>query len=434
MTRILIRKGRIVDPVNQRDETLDLLIEDGKISAVDRQIEVPADETLFIPGKIVAPGFIDIHAHLREPGYEEKETLATGTRAAAAGGYTAVACMANTNPANDQAAVTRWLLEKAKQTAVVRVWPIAAITRGLKGEQMVEMADLREEGAVAFSDDGEPVENDELMRAALEYSLMLDCPIINHCQVRSLSREGVMHEGAVSTRLGLRGIPAEAESIMVARDIALARLTGAHVHIAHLSTRQAVDLLRLAHHEGLHVTAEVTPHHLTLTADAIEASHYDTNFKVNPPLRETEDIEALVQAIKEGLIQAIATDHAPHEEDAKRVEFNLAAFGMIGFETAVAATLECLIHGGHLSWLEYVRLFTTGPAEILHIRPPRIAPGEEAHITIIDPEREWVYSVDQTFSKSKNSPFHGRKFRGKVVGTLVMGRFVFRDNQSIQSE
>lgn len=427
MTRILIQGGRVVDPAENRDEVLDVLIENRQIKEIGANLEVEADVVIQAGGWIVAPGFIDIHAHLREPGYEDKETIETGTRAAARGGFTAVACMANTLPVNDHAQVTRWILEKASEKALVRVWPIAAISVGLKGEQLVEMAELRSEGAVAFSDDGEPVENDELMRAALEYSLMLDCPIINHCQVKSLTRDAVMHEGLVSSRLGLRGMPAEAESIMAARDIFLARLTGAHVHLAHVSTRQTVELIRFARQEGLHVTAEVTPHHLVLTDNRIEESAYDTNLKVNPPLREKEDTEALVEAIKEGLIQVIATDHAPHDIDAKRVEFNLAAFGMIGFETAVAVTMERLIHQNELSWLEYVRLFTVGPAEVLHMAPPRLKSGEPAHLTLIDPNREWVYQVENTASKSKNSPFDGWSFKGKVVGTIVNGKIVFQD-------
>ena len=426
MTSILIRNGRVIDPARDLDEVLDVAVENGRISAVARNLDRPAERIIEAQGMIVAPGFIDLHAHLREPGYEEKETIATGTRAAAAGGFTAVACMANTEPVNDHAAVTRWILDRAREDAVVRVWPIGSISRNLQGEQLAEMAELRREGAVAFSDDGHPVMNGRLMRSALEYSLMLDCPIIDHCQDLNLTGKGVMHEGLVSTRLGLPGWPAAAEASMVGRDILLAELTSAHVHIAHVSTRRSVDLLRWASKLGVHVSAEVTPHHLALTDASIETMEYDTNLKVNPPLREKEDIEALIAAVREGLIQAVATDHAPHELDAKRVEFNLAAFGMMGFETAVAVAIQTLVRPGHIDWPHLVRLFTVGPARILHMEDPTLQPGADAHITVIDPELSWTYRVEDSPSKSRNSPFRDWTFQGGPVLTIVHGRIVYQ--------
>ncbi len=431
MTRILLKHGRVLDPVQKRDSTLDILIENGRILGIAPSISVESAKTLDLEGCIVAPGFIDIHTHLREPGQEEKETIETATRAAAAGGFTAVCAMPNTEPVHDNSTVTRWILDKALQTASVRVWPIASVSIGLKSEQLTEMADLRRAGAVAFSDDGMPVRNDFLMRCALEYVKMLDCPVINHCEVFDLSKPGVVHEGRVSAILGLKGIPAQAETVMAARDILLAQLTHSHVHLTHISTRETVQLLEFAQNNGIHVTADVTPHHIALTEDALLDQPFDTSLKVNPPLRSEEDREALIEGIKNGFIQAIGTDHAPHHLDDKRVEFDLAAFGIAGLETAVALTIKTLVLPGHIDWMKLVELFTTGPAQILHTSPPTLKEGELAHITVIHPDVLWTFDVNASFSKGKNTPFHGWQFQGKPVLTIVNGEIVHLDSQAL---
>lgn len=430
MNSILLKKGRVIDPSRNLDGVYDVLLENGRIKAIDKDIAQEAQQIIDARGIIVAPGFIDIHAHLREPGYEEKETIATGTKAAAAGGFTAVACMANTNPVNDNAAITRWILDRSRETGIVRVWPIGAVSVGLCGERMSEMADMRREGAVAFSDDGKPIMNSQLMRSVLEYSLMLDCPIIDHCEDLNLTSSGVMHEGIISARLGLSGWPSAAEASMVARDIFLAQLTGAHVHIAHVSTRESIELIKWAKEQGLRVTAEVTPHHFTLTDQAIEDKEYHTSLKVNPPLRQSHDVEALIDGLRSGVIQAIATDHAPHDIDSKRLEFNLAAFGMIGFETAVSLAIRQLILPGHLDWPDLIRLFTTGPAQILHMKEPSLQPGNEAHLTLISPTWEWTYHVEQSYSKSRNSPFDGWTFKSGPVMTIVNGKIVYERKEA----
>ncbi|MCS7312438.1 MAG: dihydroorotase [Acidobacteria bacterium] len=424
--RLLIREGRVVDPTQGLDDFRDILIEDGVIREVAPRLPTfPEAKTLEARGLIVAPGFIDMHVHLREPGEEDKETIETGTRAAAAGGFTAVACMANTTPVNDTAAVTQWILERARTVGIVRVYPVAAVTRGLRGEELTEMGELVDAGAVAFSDDGRPIRSTQVLRCALEYSRMTDRVLIDHCEDPDLTQGGAMNEGYYSSLLGLPGIPAEAEAIAVARDIFLARLTEAPVHVAHVSTRAAVELIRWAKQKGLPVTAEATPHHFTLSDRAVYERPYDTNLKMNPPLRTDDDVTAVVEGLADGTIDAIASDHAPHRLDDKRVEFDLAAFGVIGLETAVALALDRLVHTGRLSLRRMVELFTVGPARILRLPTPTVAPGRPADLTLIDPDQAWTYRVAESFSRSRNSPFDGWTFRGRAVRTIVGGQVVF---------
>jgi dihydroorotase len=423
--RILIRGGRVIDPAQDLDAVRDVLIEDDRIREVAPHIRVPADRIIEARGLVVAPGFIDMHVHLREPGEEDKETIETGTRAAAAGGFTAVACMANTNPVNDTAAVTQWILERARTVGVVRVYPIAAVTRGLQGQELTEMGELADAGAVAFSDDGRPLRSAQVLRCALEYSRSVDRVVIDHCEDPDLTQGGCMNEGYYSSLLGLPGMPPEAEAIVVARDIFLAQRTEAPVHIAHVSTRASVELIRMAKQKGLPVTAEATPHHFTLSDRALYERPYDTNLKMNPPLRTDDDVAAIIEGLADGTIDAIASDHAPHRLDDKRVEFDLAAFGITGLETAVALALDRLVHTGKLSLRRMVELFTVGPARVLRLPTPMLAPGRPADLTLIDPERTWTFRAAESLSRSRNTPFDGWTFRGRAVLTIVGGRVVF---------
>lgn len=421
---LLIRNGRVVDPANALDRVADVLIERGVVSRVGPALMAPADiPTVDAGGRVVAPGFIDIHVHLREPGHEYKETVVTGTRAAAAGGFTAVACMANTQPVNDTRAVTDLILAQAR-TGAVRVYPIGAVTRGLKGAELAELGELAEAGCVAYSDDGQPIMNSALLRRALEYAQAFNRPIISHAEDAALIEGGAMNEGFVSTDLGLRGIPAAAEEIMVARDIALADLTGHPVHIAHVSTSAAVRLLRDAKARGVPVTGEVTPHHLLLTDEALRA--YDPNAKMAPPLRSKRDVEACREALADGTLDAIATDHAPHGETEKQTDFESAPFGIIGFETALGLALERLYHTGKVSLLRLAELFSTTPARILSVEGGQLKVGAPADITIFDLEKKWTYRAADGASKSRNSPFDGRSFRGAPIATIVNGAFAFR--------
>jgi len=422
MGRILIRRGRVLDPNSNRDETADVLIEDGRIAAVEASLEVPGAEVIDARGLWVAPGFVDLHTHLREPGQEYKEDIASGGRAAVAGGFTTVACMANTHPANDDPAVTDYILDRARQDSPARVLPVAAATKGLEGSVMTEMSAILRAGAVAFSDDGRTIMDSGVMRRVLEYSCMVDAPVIVHAEDCTLVGHGVVNEGPVSTRLGLPGNPAVAEAAHVARDLLLAQLTGAHLHIAHVSTALAVDLIRRAREQGIHVTAEVTPHHLTLTDEATLG--YDTNAKVAPPLRSAADARACRKALVEGVIDAIATDHAPHAVHEKDVEFTAAPSGLIGLETALAVVLD-LVRAGELEPLELMRRMSTNPVRILRRPGGSLGVGAPADVVVLDPEKEWLYDPAKGFSKSRNSPWAGHTLTGQVKITLVDGRLVY---------
>lgn len=424
MEKLLIKNGRVIDPATRRDGPADVLIEDRSIVAVGDNIEAGDAEVFDAAGLVVAPGFLDIHVHLREPGLTHAETIETGARAAAAGGFTRVCAMPNTSPVNDNATVTGYILEKARQTAVVKVHPIGAITQGSQGEELAPIGTLKEAGAVAISDDGQPVMNARVMRRAMELARSFDLLVVNHCEDLNLSSGGDMNEGVESTRRGLMGIPSCAEDIMVARDLLLAEVTGARYHVAHISTRNSMAMVTFAKSRGLAVTCEVTPHHLALSDE--ETIPYDSNFKMKPPLRSPADIEALIEGIANGTVDAIATDHAPHTGYHKMQEFESCPFGVIGLETAVAVALDRLVHPGRISLPRMVELFTTGPARAFGLDCGRLAPGVAADVTIFDPDLEWTYDVNQSFSKSKNSPFDGTKFRGAPVATIVDGSVVWR--------
>jgi dihydroorotase len=419
---LVIKGGRVIDPVNGVDKVMDIQVEKGQITRVGKSLS--GDRVLRAKGLWVVPGLIDLHVHLREPGYEYKETIETGSRAAAAGGFTTIACMPNTDPVNDNGSVTDFILTQAAKAAVVRVLPVGAITRGQQGETLAEIGEMAENGVVALSDDGRPVDNSELMRRGMEYARTFGLPVISHCENSNLSGQGVMHEGVISTRLGLTGIPSAAEEIMVERDILLAELTGAALHVAHVSTRGSVEGIRRAKKKGIPVTAEVTPHHLTLTHEALE--EYDTNLKVNPPIRTEEDRQALVQGLADGTIDAVATDHAPHNVAEKEVEFDRAAFGLIGLETALPLVLR-LVHQGILTPAQVVERMAARPAQIIGIQGGSLQPGDPANLTLIDPDR--VITVDATkfYSKSRNTPFHGWELKGKAVCTLFRGKMVYED-------
>ena len=420
---LLVKNGRVIDPANTTDGVQDVLIAHGKIERVGKRLEAPAGaEVVDAARKIVCPGFIDIHVHLREPGHEYKETIATGTRAAAAGGFTAVACMANTSPVNDNRAVTDYILATARADGTVRVHPIGAVTRGLRGEELAELAELAEAGCVAFSDDGTCVMNAGLYRRAMEYVLPFGLPVISHAEDAPLARGFTMNEGVVSTELGLPGAPAAAEDVMVARDILLAELTGAHVHIAHLSTAGAVRLVREGKSRGVRVTAEVTPHHLLLTEDAVRT--FDPNTKMAPPLRTKRDTEALLEALVDGTIDCIATDHAPHALAEKEGEFDAAAFGIVGLETAVALLLDRLVRPGLLPLATLVSRLSRDPARLLGLRGGSLAPGAPADVTILDPDTEWTVDPARFRSKSRNTPFGGFTLTGGPWMTIVGGNVV----------
>ena len=422
---LVIKNGRVIDPATHTDAPRDILIDDGKIAEVAEPGSLgraPGREVFDAAGLMVAPGFIDLHAHLREPGQESSETIETGTRAAARGGFTVVCSMPNTSPVNDNASVTRFVLDRAEATGMVRVWPIGAASVGSKGEAISEIAGMQEAGIVAVSDDGKPIATAKLARQVMDYCRSLDLPVIEHAEDVSLAAGAVMREGLASTRLGLRGMPAAAEAVCVARDVQLAELTGARLHIAHLSAKASLEQVRSAKSRGLRVTCEVTPHHFTLIDEDVT---YDSRFKMNPPLAAREDREALLEGLADGTVDAIATDHAPHEPAAKDVEFDRAPFGVLGFETALGLGLDQLVRTGRLSLMRLVELFTVGPARVLGMERT-IAAGEPADLTIFSTERAWTYDVGESPSKSRNSPFDGWKFRGGPVATIVAGRVSFR--------
>ena len=414
---VLITGARVIDPSQDLDATLDILIEDGSIARVDKRIKANV-ETIDASGLVATPGFIDLHTHLREPGQEHKETIATGTRAAVAGGYTAVCAMANTVPPNDERAVTEMVLAEAARNGHCRVYPIGAVSKGLKGEELAELADLRAAGCVGVSDDGRPVWNAQLMRRALEYCSMLGMPLIAHEEDANLNEGGVMHEGYYSTLLGMRGIPAASEETLVARDVILARLTNAHVHIAHLSTSGAVDAVRRARAEGVKVTCEVTPHHIALTDEAVQS--FSTNLKMNPPLRSEQHRRAILEAIADGTIDAIATDHAPHHFDEKNVEFDLAPFGVTGLETAFAVCYEQLVRTELIDLSRLVELLSTAPARIFNLPGGTLQKGSLGDVTLLD--LDTAYDVTTGFaSMAANSPFVGSRLQGRAVVTVVGG-------------
>lgn len=420
----VIKGGKVVDPSRGIYGIMDVYICNGIVKAVDKNIEVEDAEIINAYGKIVTPGLIDMHVHLREPGFEAKEDIESGSRAAAAGGYTSVACMPNTNPVIDNKTVVRFIKDRAREVHKVNIYAIGAITKGLKGEELAEMADMRAAGAVAFSDDGKPVMNSGLMRRALEYAAMFDVPIISHSEDTNLSADGVINEGRVSAVLGLKGIPAAAEEVMVARDVILSEMTGSRLHIAHVSTKRSVEIIRRAKERGVKVTAEAAPHHFTLTEDSVMS--FDTNTKVNPPLRSAEDVEAVKQGLKDGTIDAIATDHAPHTYEDKDTEYDNAAFGISGIETAVPLVITYLINTGVLTLSQAVEKLTINPAKILGINKGSLKPGSDADITIIDLDAKTVVDVNKFESRGKNSPFNGWKLAGSPVMTIVGGRVVWQ--------
>ncbi|MBI4209016.1 MAG: dihydroorotase [Deltaproteobacteria bacterium] len=426
--KIRILNGKLIDPGSSHEGEFDLLIENGKIAAIERQGAIPKQEgeTIDAKGLAIFPGFVDLHTHLREPGEEYKETVQTGCNAAVAGGFTTICCMANTHPVNDHGAITEYILGKAREANGVHVYPIGAVSKGLQGEELAEIAEMREVGAVAISDDGRPLMNGNLTRRAMEYARNFDLPMISHCEDKNLSSEGVMHEGYWSTRLGLPAIPSASEEIMVARDILLAELTGAHLHIAHVSTKGSVDLIRRAKERGIRISAEVTPHHLILTEEALQ--DYDTNAKVNPPLRSEKDRQALWQGLKEGVIDCIATDHAPHDINSKNVDICQAAFGMIGLETAFSLSLR-LVESGTLSLSELIEKMTIQPAKLLGLPAGTLSMGSPADLTLVDGSRTFRYYASLGGSKSHNSPFDQCEFKGKVVMTLIAGQVVYTEKK-----
>lgn len=425
--KLLIKSGHLIDPTENQNSGKDILIEDGKIAAwVNAGDSVPKDaEILDATGLIVAPGFIDMHVHLREPGQEHKETIATGAKCAAIGGFTSVCCMPNTKPVNDSAAITRFIIEQANRAGYANVFPIGAITKSSDGSELAEMGEMKTAGIVAVSDDGRPVPNAGMMRRAMEYARDFDLTVIDHCEDKSLSHGGVMHEGKMSLLLGLRGMPALAEDIDAVRDCLLAESTGAKLHVAHISTKGALRAVREAKARELNVTCEVAPHHFALTDKAVEG--YDTSTKMSPPLRSEDHVEAILEGIKDGTIDAIATDHAPHHADEKNLEFDNAPFGITGLETAVGLAFEKLIHPGVIDLVRLVEMFSTNPAKIFNLSDRgTLKPGSIADVTIIDPNFKWTYNVAETASKSKNSPFDGWKFTGKAVTTIVSGKIIHK--------
>ncbi len=419
----LIRGGRIIDPANGIDTVADLNIATGTITALGAALK-PASDTGVIDaeGLVVCPGFIDLHTHVREPGYEYKETIKTAGEAAAAGGFTTICAMPNTNPINDTRAVTELVLDAARREGVVNVRPVGAVTKGSAGEELAEIGELVEAGCVAISDDGKPVTSSLLMRRALEYALAFGVPVIDHCEDLTLSHGGVMHEGTVSTMLGLKGVPAAAETVMVARDLALAELTGGRLHLAHMSCAESIRMIRDAKARGVRVTAEACPHHFTLTDEAVIGFRADA--KMNPPLRTRADVLAVIEGLADGTIDAIATDHAPHAPDEKACPLADAPFGVIGLETALSLALA-LVADGHLTLVQVIALLTAKPAGVMGLDRGTLRPGAPADVTIIDPNAEWVVDPTRFRSKSRNTPFGGWKMRGRVVSTLVAGKVVY---------
>ena len=429
---LVIKNGRVIDPANGLDEPKDLLIQKGRIKALESPGNISFDtgekpSIIDAKGCVVCPGLIDMHVHFREPGFEYKETITSGCQSAAAGGFTSVAVMPNTNPVNDTRAVTEHILSLARTEGIINVYPIAAITQKLEGERLSEMADLKDAGAIAFSDDGRPVMNNELMRRAFEYSKMFKLPLIQHSEMLDLTEGGCMNEGMVSTELGLKGMPTEAEDIMVYRDIALLEKTGGRLHVAHISSKNSVDLVRQAKSRGLSVNCEVAPHHFTLTDEAVRG--YDTNTKMSPPLRAIDDVEAIKEGLRDGTIDIIATDHAPHDIADKQVEYQNACFGIVGLETALPLSLK-LVDEKILSMGDVIKKLTSAPADIFNLKAGSLSLGNEADILIFNPSLEYSIDISKFHSKSKNSPFDGWKVKGKVIHTLVKGKTAYSVNEN----
>lgn len=430
MKSILIRNGRVVDPAQGIDAPRDILIRDGRVVGVDPCIEVSETEIaatriVDATGLVVTPGLVDLHVHLREPGFEHKETLESGARAAVAGGFTSICCMPNTRPINDNSSITSFIVNRGRALGLANIFPIGAITAGSQGEQLAEIGEMREAGIVAISDDGRPVLDSGIMRRALEYASDLGLPVVDHCEDCCGAKGWAMHEGEFSALMGLRGLPGAAEDLHVARDLILAEMTGAHIHIAHISTGRSVELVREARRRGVRVTCEVTPHHFTLTDEDLYRSGYDTNFKMAPPLRSAADLEAILAGIADGTIDAIATDHAPHHANEKMVEFDHAPNGIIGLETAVPLAIDRLLHRGVVSLSRLVDLLSTSPARIFNLDRGALRVGAVADVTIIDPERARRIDLAGFSSKSSNSPFGGWELKGVVVKTIVAGQIVF---------
>lgn len=429
---ILIKNGRVIDPSIQRDEVLDILVEDGKILQVENNIPIQGNyKVIDAEGKWVTPGLIDMHVHLREPGFEHKETIATGTKAAAVGGFTTVACMPNTRPSIDNHVMIEYIYLKAEKEGCVNVLPVGAITIGQQGKRTTDVEEMVSKGCKAISEDGKSVMDEKLMKEGMEKAAALGIPVLNHCEDLPLAT-GCMHGGERAKELGLRGIPREAEDNIVARDMELARITGCHLHIQHISTKGAVDLVRKGKKEGIKITAEVCPHHFLTTDQVVDG--VITNTKMNPPLREEEDVEAILEGLVDGTIDAIATDHAPHTEEEKAQEYEKAPFGIVGLETAVGLTIKALVKTNLLTPLECVRKLTTNPAEILKIDKGTLQVGKDADITIIDPEVEYNIDINKFVSKSKNSPYHGEKAVGKAVLTMVKGKIIMLDGEILGEE
>jgi dihydroorotase len=424
--RVLIKNGHIIDAKTGRDGIYDIVLENGKIEEIGNGLEETNCDLIDAAGKYVLPGFVDAHCHLRDPGFEYKEDIETGTRSAAMGGFTSIACMPNTNPVVDNEAIIRYILSKAKQDGIVNVFPIGAISKGLKGEELAEIGELKFAGAVALSDDGKPVRNASLMKKALQYASMFDITVISHCEEPDLVDEGVMNEGYMSTVLGLKGIPSAAEEVMVSRDLILAEYTKAPIHIAHVSTALSVDLIRQAKKRGAKVTAETCPHYFSLTDEACDG--FNTLAKVNPPLRTQKDVEAVIEGLRDGTIDIIATDHAPHHPDEKNVEFNIAANGMVGFETAFPLAVTYLVKPGVLTMKQLVEKMCVNPSSLLSINKGVIDVGRAADLVIVDIDSDYLVDISEFQSKSKNSPFNGFKLKGEVCYTIVDGNIVVRES------
>jgi dihydroorotase len=419
---ILIKGGRVMDPARGFDEVADLLMEDGKISKIGADIKADGARVINAAGLVVSPGFIDVHVHLREPGYEYKETIRSGAEAAAAGGFTAVCCMANTKPVNDNGSVTRYILEKAREVKGARVYPIGAATKGLEGRELAEIGEMKQAGVVALSDDGRCIMNARLFQNALRYASMFDLTVVEHCEDDNLAKDGVINEGDVSARLGIKGIPAPAETVIAKRDIDIAAYTGCRVHLAHISAKETVAAVRAAKAKGIKVTCEAAPHHFTLTDKTLES--FDANFKMNPPLRAEGDVAAVLDGLADGTIDAIATDHAPHLQWEKELEIDQAPNGVVGLETALGVSMK-LVESGRLPLSKLVALFTCGPAAIFNLPGGSLRAGAPADVTVFDPEKKWVVNPHQFISKGKNTPFTGMELKGKNLLTVVGGEIVY---------